>query len=92
MGRYFNEYDEIGILERKYKVIPYNFKLLYILIEDNKIEIKFDGNGFIKEYLHDILLFEGEYKNWKRYKGKEYKSNEIIFEGEYIDGKRYKGK
>jgi hypothetical protein len=37
-------------------------------------------------------LFEGEYKNWKRYKGKEYKNNEIIFEGEYIDGKRYKGR
>ena len=39
------------------------------------------------------LLFEGEYKDGKRYKGKEYNYNgKLGFEGEYKDGKRYNGK
>ena len=87
-----NEYDEKRLLERKFKVMNYNFKTLYILLEDNKNEIQFNGNGFIKEYIKDNLMFEGEYKDWKRLQGKEYKGKYIIFEGDYIDGKRYKGR
>ena len=39
------------------------------------------------------LIFEGEYKDGKKYKGKLYNYfGELIFEGEYKDGKKYKGK
>ena len=34
-------------------------------------------------------MFEGEYLNGKRWKGKEYYSNgKLKFEGEYLNGKR----
>ena len=51
-----------------------------------------EGNGTVKEYNNDILVFEGEYLNGKRNgKGKEYNSNGTVdFEGEYEDGyKKY---
>ena len=40
-------------------------------------------------------MFEGEYLNGKRWKGKgkEYNENDsLIFEGEYLNGKRWNGK
>ena len=50
-------------------------------------EIK-DGNGYIKEYYNDNLIYEGEYKNGERNgKGKEYYNDIVIYEGEYLNGK-----
>ena len=56
-----------------------------------------DGNGKVKEYLDNgILYFEGEYLNGKKNgKGKEYDyyNGKLIFEGEYLNGKKHgKGK
>ena len=50
------------------------------------------GKG--KQYMNNILRFEGEFINGKRNgKGKEYNlDNKLIFEGEYLDGKRWNGK
>ena len=45
------------------------------------------GNGKVKEYHNDVLIFEGEYLNGrKNEKGKEYddKNGILMFEGEYI--------
>ena len=50
-----------------------------------------NGNGKVKEYKNDKLVFEGEYLNGKRNgKGKEFDGlfGKILFEGEYLDGKR----
>ena len=49
-----------------------------------------NGNGKVKEYNENKLIFEGEYLNGKRNgKGKEYDLNDkLIFEGEYLNGKR----
>ena len=40
------------------------------------------------------MIFEGEYLNGKRWKGKEYNcySYELDFEGEYLNGKKWNGK
>ena len=52
------------------------------------------GNGFGKKYDDNYLIFEGEFKNYKRLKGKEYDSyyKNFIFEGEYKNNLRWKGK
>ena len=52
------------------------------------------AGGSIKEYNDDgDLIFEGEYKDGKRFKGKEYnKYGELIFEGEYKNEERWNGK
>ena len=55
----------------------------------------YETKGKGKEYSghDDILIFEGEYLNGERWKGKEYWYNgEILFKGEYLNGKRSKGK
>ena len=49
-------------------------------------------NGKAKEYKNNLLIFEGEYKDGKRWKGKEYKNNLLIYECEYKEGIRNKGK
>ena len=47
----------------------------------------------VKEYENGKLVFDGEYKDGKRYNGKEYnKKGKLVFHGEYKDGKKYKGK
>ena len=48
----------------------------------------------VKEYnSNGKLIFDGEYKDGKRYIGKEYNDwGKLIFDGEYKDGKRYIGK
>ena len=52
-----------------------------------------NGNGNVKEYRYDKLIFEGEYLNGERNRfGKEYKYDKLIFEGEYLNGKRWNGK
>ena len=86
-----NEYSK-GYFDKKYKLVSYGNKTLHILLDEKKTKKEFDGNGFIIEYKNSKLIFEGEYKNWKRFKGKEFKNKELIFEGEYNDGKRYKGR
>ena len=51
-----------------------------------------DGNGKVKEYLDNSLIFEGEYLNGKKNgKGREYLYNKLIFKGEFMDGKRLTG-
>ena len=40
----------------------------------------------------DRIIFEGEFKDNKKYKGKEYNENgELIFDGEFNDEKRWNG-
>ena len=59
---------------------------------------KRNGNG--KEYINNNIIFEGEYINGYKKKGKEYFSEYEIssenifleFEGEYLLGKKYDGK
>ena len=49
-----------------------------------------NGNGKVREYWKNALIFEGEYLNGKRNgKGKDYHcvTGEIIFEGEYLNGR-----
>ena len=50
-----------------------------------------NGNGKIKEYDYDKLLFEGEYLNGRRNgKGKEYdQDGKLIYEGKYLNNERY---
>jgi len=43
-------------------------------------------------YENDQLIFEGEYLNGCRIKGKEYNDNVLIFDGEYLKGKKWSGK
>ena len=61
-----------------------------------KKQIICEANGKAKEYLKDtnILIFEGEYKNFKRNgKGIEYDYNKHLrIEGEYSNGKIINGK
>ena len=38
------------------------------------------------------LIFDGEYLNGKKRKGKEYKGDLLIFEDEYLNGVKWKGK
>ena len=47
-----------------------------------------------KKYNYNYnIIFEGEYKEGKKYKGKEYNNKDkLIFEGEYKDGIKYNGK
>ena len=54
-------------------------------------------NGISKIYLQDYgkskLIFEGEYKDKKKIRGKEFNfDGKIIFDGEYVNNKRKKGK
>ena len=76
-------------MQIKLNINKENFKAL------SKREIKGEKNGKAKEYLinSDILIFEGEYKNWKRNgKGIEYYTNGTIkFKGEYLKGKIMEG-
>ena len=55
-----------------------------------------EKNGKGKEYNinNNKIIFEGEYKNWKRKgKGKEYYENgKVKFEGEYLNGNKISGK
>ena len=66
---------------------------------DEKIHLFFEGEylngmktGKAKQYIHDKLLFEGEYLYDKRIKGKEYINGRLEFEGEYLYNKKWNGK
>ena len=86
--------------KRKLKISKYN-KIL-----QNKLDLNinfykkfsgryiiYDGKGIGKEYNNDLLLFEGEYLNGERTKGKEYDFyGNVIFDGEFLNGQRTKGK
>ena len=49
-------------------------------------------NGFGKEYNKNNLIFEGEYLNGKRFKGKEYyDKGRLRYEGDYLNGFKYNG-
>ena len=64
--------------------------------EKNDIFAIKNGKGYIKEYdIEDYskLIFEGEYLNGERKKGKEYDiEGNLIFEGEYLNGEIWNGK
>ena len=90
-----------SLLDKRKKLIllNYNKTLQYKIgvdIDDYKKETKTEKlgekNGLGKEYIisSNILMFEGEFLNWKRNgKGKEYYENgEIKYKGEYLNGKR----
>ena len=78
------EYEGEYLYYKKYNGKGYdeNGNIIYQII---------NGNGKIKEYYNNELLFyEGEYLNGKKHgKGKLYYTNgNIAFEGEYLNGKR----
>ena len=54
-----NEYSK-GVFDKKYKLVNYKDKTLHILLDEKKVKKEFDGNGFIREYKNNILIFEGE--------------------------------
>ena len=62
--------------------------------------MKFEGeylngkkNGKVKEYNQKgKLIFEGEFKNNYRSKGKEFVKERLEFEGEYLFNKKWNGK
>ena len=85
--------------KQKLNLIMYNKQLQKIVgvdIEDyKKASGKYkiaEKNGKGREYIlnTNILIFEGEYLNWKRNgNGKEYDSDgKLVFEGEYLNGER----
>ena len=87
---------------KKLSLIVYNKTLqkkFDINIKDYKRESKIikiaEKNGKGKEFLlnTDKLIFEGEYKNGKRWNGieKKYFNDEVILESEYSNGRRTKG-
>ena len=67
---------------------------------ENSTKIKFEGdylnnniNGKGKEYdFNGKLIFEGEYINNHKMKGKEYINGRLEYEGEYLFDKKYNGK
>ena len=83
-------------VKKKFKLVKYNKSLknkLDINLEDYKKlsgrYIIYSEKGKGKEYISTLLLFEREYINGERKKGKEYDWNgNVLFEGEYINGKR----
>ena len=84
-------------------VINYN-KIIQNQLNDNIDDYKktshiyreIEKNGMGKEFLtkDNVLIFEGQYENWKRNgEGKEYyKNGNLKFVGEYINGKRIYGR
>ena len=67
----------------------------YILYEGEIIKGKNIKNGKGIEYRinKDNIIFDGEYLNGERWKGKEYNyEGELIFEGRYLYNFRRKGK
>ena len=83
-------------VKKKFKLVKYNKSLknkLDINLEDYKKlsgrYIIYSEKGKGKEYISTLLLFEGEYLNGERKKGKEFDwKGHVIFEGEYINGKK----
>ena len=76
------EYEGEFLLRKKWNGKGYdkNGKIIYELKE---------GNGKVKEYEDDDLIYEGEYLNGeKNGKVKEYKYKRLVFEGEYLNGKK----
>ena len=84
------------------KDLTYNDKANYLvkIIEGMQNQIN-EMNERIKKLENNVkeyndkgkLIFDGEYKDGKRYIGKEYNNNgKLIFDGEYKDGKRHIGK
>ena len=86
----------------KFKFVSYNknlqHKLNLNIIDFQRFSGKYkiiDEKGIVKEYdsYKDVLIFEGEYLNGKKLKGKEYnKYGELIFEGDYLKGIKWNGK
>ena len=84
----------------KLKLVVYNKKIQHKLniniIDYRRISGRYkiyDENGKIKEFssYNDELIYEGEYLNGKRWKGKgkEYnREGDLVFEGEYLNGEK----
>ena len=72
-------------------IILFN-KKKYLIFEEN------NSNGYFQEKIEELnedkkLIFEGEYLNGDRWKGKEYNDKgELIYEGEYISEINENGK
>ena len=77
------EYEGEYLYDKKWNGKGYdkNGNIIYVLN---------NGNGKVKEYNDDRLIFEGEYVNGKRNgKGKEYDyDGKLIFDGEYLNGEK----
>ena len=92
-------YDYNGIII--FELINGNAKIeeendiIKILIGENLDAKKIKENIEAKEYDYEgRLLFEGEYLNKDRWKGKykEYHNNKLVFEGDYLKGIIWNGK
>ena len=67
-----------------------NFGLIKIIFGDNLDEERLKTYVKVKEYDYKgRLLFDGEYFNEKKWKGKlkVYSDDILVFEGDYLDGK-----
>ena len=79
-----------NIINKNCSYIMENKRNYFDIYNDMKLK-KDKGIKKNKDYIK--LIFKGEYKDGKKYKGKEYYSNgKLKFEGEYKDGNYYKGK
>ena len=80
---------------KKWNGIIKDYKLSRVLLAGKWIWIKGRKKLNIvigKQYNYKgILIFEGEYKDCKYYKGKEYDYGTLIFDGEYKDNEYYEG-
>ena len=76
------EYEGEFLYDRKWNGKGYdeNGNIIYELV---------NGNGKVKEYDNNILIFEGEYLNGKKNgKGKKYyEDGTLYYEGEYLNDK-----
>ena len=76
-----SRYSSGVIIEKNIGLLKYN--------ENRELIEELDFySGRVVEYLDKIKIFEGEYIEGKRHKGKEYEYGNLVFDGEYIDGKR----
>jgi len=99
-GNEYNKYGEL-IFEgefkngQRYKGLSreydrYGKKIFYGEYKDGN---KFYGNEYNLNRIGEEIIFEGEFRNNIKYKGKEYtKFGELIYEGDFKDGKRWNGK
>ena len=87
--------------KRKLELFKYNKDIqnklditLYDFRQFSQKYIKYETKNKGKEYnfKDDTLIYEGEYLNGEKSKGKEYDCDILIFEGEYLNGQKWNGK
>ena len=84
--------------EGEYKNGKRNGKGKEYFVSHNYKEVKFEGeykkgkrHGKGTEYEYGSLIFQGEYLNGFKYKGKSYAKNKLDYVGEYLNDKKWNG-